>query len=80
MLLVFSFRVGSFGLLCMSFVNVHQFVYVLLSLFYCGILNILVPDHCLSFSFTWLKTLLILGVLFTRDSNVEELFCGATSG
>ena len=33
MLLVFSFRVGSFGLLCMSFVNVHQFVYVLLSLF-----------------------------------------------
>ena len=46
-----------FGLLCVSFVNVYQFVRVVPSVFLvlrvgCGIILILVPDHCL-FLFTF---------------------------
>ena len=49
-----SFLISSFGLLCVSFVNVYQFVCVLLSLFGFegGMLDLIVfvPGHCLSFT------------------------------
>ena len=43
----------SFGLLSMSFVNVYEFVCVLLSLLVCDwdVGFVLIPDHCLSIYF-----------------------------
>ena len=44
----------SFGLLCVSFMNVDQFVFVLLILLLWGWdvgFDLLTPDHCLSFNF-----------------------------
>ena len=54
---------SSFGLTCVSFVKVYQFVYVLFLFgFEGGVwdLNVSVPDHCLSFYFDCISFLLLL--------------------